>query len=263
MKKERINLKKGFVEKFEFDNMTLHAYQTNDLMNDECLILENNDNLLLLEMPPFHENFDEYSEYVNSLNKKVIGKIYSNHPNGGASLFKDVKSYASEGTIKSMKEGTIKYLNDNFKDSFGDLFDYELPTIDNILKDINVNIEGFNLNIKYNNENIEVEIPKINSIYTHMLGHDVHSIIGGVDHANMLIDELNDYVNKNYNLVLSSHYTPENIDNVKEKIEYIKNIINISNKCNTKEEFIEEVKKEYPNYNGLNYLDMTAANFYK
>ena len=42
MEKTRIDLKKGFVEIYNFGDIKLHAYQTNDLMNNESYILENN-----------------------------------------------------------------------------------------------------------------------------------------------------------------------------------------------------------------------------
>ena len=48
MEKTKINLKKGFVEVYNFGEIKLHSYQTNDLMNDESYILENKDNVLLL-----------------------------------------------------------------------------------------------------------------------------------------------------------------------------------------------------------------------
>ena len=31
--------------------------------------------------------------------------------------------------------------------------------------------------------NIEIEFPQIGCVYTHMLGHDCHSIVAGVGHA--------------------------------------------------------------------------------
>ena len=186
MEKTRINLKKGFVEIYNFGDVKLHAYQTNDLMNDESYILENNENVLLVEFPAFYDNLEEFEEYVKGLNKNIVGKVFSDHPNGGTS-FKDVKGYASGGTIKSMKEGTIHNLVTGFESSFGGAFAKEYHEITDILKDNTVNIGGFELNIIYHDENIEIEFPQINSIYTHMLGHDCHSIVAGAGHADGVI----------------------------------------------------------------------------
>lgn len=262
MKKEKINFEKGFIEVYNFGEIKLHAYQTNDLMNDECYILENDENVLLIELPPFHSNADEFVKYVKGLNKNIVGKVFSDHPNGGVSLFNDVKNYASQGTINSMTSGTIRHLNDGFIPSFGADFDEKLPKITEILSERSYNIGGFELNITYHDENIEIELPQINCIYTHMLGHDVHSIIGGEEHANVIISQLKGYEEKKYTLILSSHYTPETLEDVKEKIEYVNEIKNIAKESSNVEEFKTNVKAKYPNYSGLNYLDMTAASFF-
>ena len=60
MESKRIDLKKGFMEIYDFGEIKLHAYQTNDLMSDESYILENKDNVLLVEFPAFYDNlFDK------------------------------------------------------------------------------------------------------------------------------------------------------------------------------------------------------------
>ena len=261
MESSKINLKKGFVEIYDFGEIKLHAYQTNDLMNDESYILENDNNLLLVEFPAFYDNLEEFEKYVKGLNKNIVGKVFSDHPNGGT-ILKDIKGYASEGTIKSMKEGTINNLVTGFKTSFGGDFAKEYHEITDILKDNTVNIGGFELNITYHDENIEIEFPQINCIYTHMLGHDCHSIVAGEGHADVIISQLTGYKEKGYNLILSSHYVPETISDVETKIDYLKNIKIIAKQSKNINEFKENVKVKYPEYSGLNYLDMTAGFFF-
>lgn len=261
MNSKKINLVKGFVEVYDFGEIKLHAYQTNDLMYDESYILENKDNVLLVEFPAFYDNLKEFEEYVKGLNKNIVGKVFSDHPNGGT-IFNEIKGYASEGTIKSMKEGTIYNLVTGFENSFGGTFAKEYHQITDILKEKRVNIGGFELNITYHEENIEIEFPQINSVYTHMLGHDCHSIVAGENHANVIIEQLKEYKEKGYNLILSSHYTPETLTDVETKIAYLENIKNIAKESKDIIEFKEAVKKEYPNYSGLNYLDMTASYFF-
>ena len=170
-------------------------------MNDESYILENKDNVLLVEFPAFYDNLGEFEEYVKELGKTIVGKIFSYHPNGGT-IFKDVKGYASEGTIKSMKEGTIHNL-----------------------------VTGFELNITYHDENIEIEFPQIGCVYTHMLGHDCHSIVAGESHADVIIEQLKNYKAKGYKLILSSHYTPETLKDVDTKIAYLEELKKIAKEC--------------------------------
>lgn len=95
-----------------------------------------------------------------------------------------------------------------------------------------------------------------------MLGHDCHSIIGGKAHAQMMIDELNGYLEKGYELVLSSHYTPESLKDVRTKIPYLENVISIAGEASDEEYFITRMNKAYPDYSGSNYLSMTASAFF-
>lgn len=262
MESKRIDLKKGFVEVYNFGEIKLHSYQTNDLMYDESYILENKDNVLLVEFPAFYDNLEEFEEYVKGLNKNIVGKVFSDHPNGGT-IFKNVKGYASEGTIKSMTEGTINGLVTSFETAFGGTFAKEYHEITDILKDNKVNIGGFELNITYHDENIEIEFPQIGCIYTHMLGHDCHSIVAGETQANAIIEQLKGYKAKGYNLVLSSHYTPETLKDVDTKISYLEDLKLLANASNNINDFKAQVKSKYPEYSGLNYLDMTAGFFFK
>ena len=57
------------MEVYDFGEIKLHAYQTNDLMNDESYILENKDNVLLVEFPAFYDNLEEFETYVRGIYK--------------------------------------------------------------------------------------------------------------------------------------------------------------------------------------------------
>lgn len=261
MEVSKINLKKGFIDIYNFGDIKLHCYQTNDLMNDESYILENNKNVLLVEFPAFYDNLEEFEKYVGELNKNIVGKVFSDHPNGGT-ILKDVKGYASKGTIKSMKEGTIHNLVTGFEKSFNGAFAKEYHEITNVLEDENVNIGGFELKITYHDENIEIEFPQIGCVYTHMLGHDCHSIVAGEEHANVIIEQLKRYKENGYNLVLSSHYTPETLKDVDTKIAYLEELKELAKESKDSSDFENKVKVKYPEYSGLNYLDMTAGFFF-
>lgn len=50
-------------------------------MNDESYILENKENVLLVEFPAFYDNLEEFEKYVKELNKNIVGKVFSDHPN--------------------------------------------------------------------------------------------------------------------------------------------------------------------------------------
>ena len=128
-----------------------------------------------------------------------------------------------------MKEGTINGLVTGFETAFGGTFAKEYHEITDVLKDNKINIGGFELNITYHDEDIEIEFPQIGCVYTYMLGHDCHSIVAGENHANAIIEQLKVYKARGYNLVLSSHYTPETLKDVDTKIAYLEELKVLAN----------------------------------
>ena len=64
-----------------------------------------------------------------------------------------------------------------------------------------------------------------------MLGHDCHSIVAGVSHADAIISTLKEYIDKGYSLILTSHYTPEDLKDVETKINYLENLKKIASTC--------------------------------
>ncbi len=125
-----------------------------------------------------------------------------------------------------------------------------------------VTIGGIDFIIKKTDEAFDVEIPEINGVYTHMLGHDCHSIVAGADHADAMIAQLRGYIEKGCELILTSHYTPEDLKDAQTKIEYLENLKKIAAGVGNADEFKAEVGKQYPCYSGQNYLDMTAGFFF-
>lgn len=123
-------------------------------------------------------------------------------------------------------------------------------------------IGGIDFVIRQTGEAFDVEIPEINAVYTHMLGHDCHSIVAGAGHADAMIAELKSYIEKGYDLILTSHYTPEDLKDAETKIAYLENLKKIAAGCGDADTFKAEVSKQYPQYSGQNYLDMTAGFFF-
>ena len=112
------------------------------------------------------------------------------------------------------------------------------------------------------NEAFDIEIPEINAVYTHMLGHDCHSIVAGTEHADAMISEIRSYIEKGFDLILTSHYTPEDLKDAETKIAYLENLKQIAADCRNADEFKSKVEEQYPQYSGQNYLDMTAEFFF-
>ncbi len=254
-----VMLAKGEMNIYDFGSIKLHAYKTNDFISDEVFVVEKNGKAVIIESPCFFDNNKELAEYLK--NVEVEGMLIAYH-GAGATFLPDVPKYATKNAIDYMKNGGGKALVDQFTGTFGEIFDSSIHKITNVIGEGKVTIGGIDFIIKQTNEAFDIEIPEINAVYTHMLGHDCHSIVAGAGHANAMIAELESYIQKGYDLILTSHYTPEDLKDAKTKIAYLENLKQIAANCKNADAFKAEVGRQYPQYSGQNYLDMTAGFFF-
>lgn len=254
-----IALNKGEMNIYDFGTIRLHAYKTNDFIDDEVFIAEKDGRAVIIESPCFFDNIKELTEYLNGL--KVEGMLVAYH-GAGATFLPNVPKYATQNAADYSENGGGKALVDNFTNTFGEIFDNSIHKITNIIDEGKLTIGGIDFVIKQTAEAFDIEIPEINAVYTHMLGHDCHSIVAGAGHADGIIAELNSYIKKGYDLILTSHYTPEDLKDAQTKIDYLENLKKIAKTCADADSFKAEVQKQYPAYSGQNYLDMTAGFFY-
>lgn len=261
MENKKVNLNKGYVLVYDFGGVKVHNYNTADYIDDQVILLEKNNKVVVIESPAFYDNNKELESYIESLGATLDGVLLSYHMGGGTFLG-DAKKYATHNADEYGHTGGGKALIDNFTQAFGESFDNNIHSVTNYIEAGKITLTDIEMNIIPTNEGYDIEIPEINSIYTHMLGSDCHSIIAGVEHANAMIETLKGYIAKNYNLILTSHYIPEGVSAVDTKIAYIETLLNIASDCNSASEMIEKVKAEYPNYSGVNYLEMTAGFFF-
>lgn len=258
---KKVEMKRGEMNVYDFGNVRLHAYQTNDPIADEVFILEKAKKAVVIELPCFKDNIQEISAYIATLDVEVEGKLVAYHA-AGASFLPQVKAYGTENSIKYNTEGGGKALVDNFAKIFGEIFDQEMIGTYEVLTEGPVTIAGLELQIVGTPDAYNVEIPAIKTVYLHMMGHDCHSIVAGAGHADALIQELSGYLNRGFELFLTSHYTPENQQDAQAKIAYLENLKKIAARCHSSAEFKAEVEKQYPAYTGENYLEMTAGFFF-
>lgn len=261
MEKEKVGLKKGYVLVYNFGSIKVHNYNTADYIDNQVIMLEKKNKLLVIESPIFYENNMELETYIKSLKLKIEGILLSYHMGGGTFLNGE-KKIATHHADDYGHSGGGKVLVDGFRKTFGEGLDDKIHNVTDYIDEGKVTIADIEMNIIGTNDGYDIEIPEINSIYTHMLGSDCHSIIAGTKHAKFLIETLKEYVEKNYNLILTSHYIPEGIEAVKTKIAYLETVLTIASTCNNAKEMIEKVKEEYPQYSGINYLEMSAGFFF-
>ncbi len=254
-----VKLAKGEMNVYDFGETKLHAYKTNDFIDNEVFIVEKNGKAVVIESPCFFDNIAELTQYLNGM--KVEGILVAYH-GAGATFLPDVPKYATANAVEYSENGGGKGLITNFTKAFGDIFDNSVHKITDIISEGKITIGGIDFAIKQTHEAFDIEIPEINAVYTHMLGHDCHSIVAGAGHADGIISQLKGYIASGYSLILTSHYTPEDLKDAETKIAYLENLKKIADNSDTAETFKAKVKEQYPDYSGENYLDMTAGFFF-
>lgn len=254
-----VALEKGKMNVYDFGEIRLHAYKTNDLIDNEVFIVEKNGTAVLIESPCFFDNIRELTAYLKDM--EVAGMFVAYH-GAGATFLPEVPKYATKNAVDYSENGGGKALIENFANTFGESFDASVHKVDHIIGAGRITVGGIDFEIKPTADAFDIAIPAINAVYTHMLGHDCHSIVAGAAHADGMIAELKGYIAKGYDLILTSHYTPEDLKDAQTKIDYLENLKKIAAACPDAGSFKAEVQKQYPAYGGQNYLDMTAGFFY-
>lgn len=255
-------LAKGEVAVYDFGDIALHAYKTNDLVDDEVFIVEKDGCGIVIEAPCFYDNIRELEAYLADKGIAVEGILIAYHA-AGATLLPGTKVYSTKHADEYGHSGGGAALIGNFTAAFGKAFDNSIFTTTDFIEAGIVTLAGIDFEITETAEAFDIAIPAINAVYTHMLGHDCHSIVAGAGHADAIIAQLEGYQKAGYDLVLTSHYTPEDLKDVQTKIAYLKELKKLATSCNDAESFKAAVKREYPEYAGDNYLDMTAGFFFE
>ena len=254
-------LGKGEVSVYDFGEARLHAYKTNDPIDDEVFIVEKDGKGFVIELAPFFDNIEELTGYIADNGIEIVGIIPPYHM-AGATFLPGTPIYSTKEADEYGHAGGGKALIDNFTVAFGDSFDSSIPDVTDYIEGDELALAGIPMRIVRNQDAFDIEIPAINSVYTHMLGHDCHSIVAGAGHADAIVAQLEGYLAGGFDLVLTSHYTPEDLKDVQTKIDYLKELTRIAAECDSKDAFVAAVGEAFPGYSGQNYLDMTAGFFF-
>ena len=254
-------LDKGRVDIYTKNGITLYAYQTNDAIDDEVFVLAKNGRGVTIELPCFYDNIRELTDFLKHEGITMEGKLVAYHA-AGASFLPEIPVYGTASSIAYNTNGGGAALVANFSSIFGNSFDARLSDVTNVMDEGEIEIAGIRFIVRPNAEAYDLEIPELNCVYTHMMGHDCHSIVAGCPHADGIISQLNYYIRHGFDLVLTSHYTPEDLKDAKTKVDYLNDLKEIAMTCESAEEMKSKVQAKYPNYSGMNYLDMTVGFFF-
>ncbi len=255
------NLETGSVRIYDFEDIALHAYQTNDPLSNEVFVVEKNGRGFVIEYPCFRSNIVELETYLTKNSISIEGIVASYHM-AGASFLSGTPVYATKEASEYGHAGGGKALIDGFAATFGSSFDSSVAKVTNIIEGNTLTLAGVNLLIARNNDAFDIELPQLGAVYLHMMGHDCHSIVGGAAHADALIAQLQGFLEKDISLVLTSHYTPEEQKDVRAKIAYLKDLKALAAASENADDFKHAVEEKYPAYAGQNYLEMTCGFFF-
>ena len=261
--KSHITLKSGSVNIYDYGDVKLHAYFTNDPLADVAYIVEGKEALAGIELPAFTAGLNTWKDYVESLGKPMNDIFIVCHP-AGASYIKGMNVYGTEGAQKSIVSGSTGATTQGLFAAFGTDFHGgdDTAAITNTVSG-KVQLAGVDFEVIDRGESYDLAIPSLNVVYTHMLGKTTHSILTSEAHIEAFLQMLKEYQAAGYAMILTSHGGPEGQDAVAEKISYLNKTKEIMQQSKTADEFKANMKAAFPAYDGENYLDMTAGFLYK
>ena len=134
-----MTLSKGEMNVYDFGDMRLHAYKTNDLIDDEVFIVEMDGKAVIIESPCFFDNIRELTAYLKDM--EIAGMLIAYH-GAGASFLPDAAKYATKNAVDYSENGGGKALIDNFTTAFGDAFDSSVHKITHVVGEGYVTIGG-------------------------------------------------------------------------------------------------------------------------
>lgn len=127
-----VNLGKGEMNIYDFGGIRLHAYKTNDFIDDEVFIIEKGGKAVVIESPCFFDNNSELARYLE--NMQVEGMLIAYH-GAGASFLPEVPKYATQNAVDYSQNGGGKELVDKFTGASGEAFDSSIHKITNIINE--------------------------------------------------------------------------------------------------------------------------------
>ena len=177
-----VALDKGRVDVYTKNGVALYAYQTRDLIDNEVFVLAKKGRGVVIELPCFFDNIRELTDFLKSEGVTVEAKFVAYHA-AGASFLPEVPAYGTESSVAYNTTGGGAGLVANFENAFDDSFDPAICEVDHVLEEGEIELAGIRFAVKPNAEAFDLEIPEINCVYTHMMGHDCHSIVAGCPHC--------------------------------------------------------------------------------
>lgn len=259
--------------KFEVKDLgefKLHSYVTADPLGDINYLIEGKDGIVVVEPPAFYDNIKEMNSYIAKLGKPVV-KVISNYHVAGYSGFEASKYIMVEG-MPEFSEGPVyggmlNHFGNVFKDKM-DVSKYGKTAI--AAKDAKEKWAGVEFQFA---PGVVSDFPAASIIigkkvyYTHFTPAKAHPSplqIHSRDAVNAVLAELEKVKASGCDVIIGGHgMATTDLATVEFEIAYLKKISEIVSKETTKEEFVAEVQKAYPNLAGSDNLTGIATALYQ
>lgn len=254
----------GEVTIYDFGNIKLHSYKSNDPLGDVSYAFESDSAIVILESAAFKPQIREWANYLNSLGKSLEGSIMAYHAVGGSTYNLPIP-YATQNALDTWKASSTGERATRFAARFGNDLDTDTPTQINLVKFGETKTIGA-MQFKFidvGDSAFNVEVPQINVIYRHSFAPNSHTAVRSIKHLDDELKTLRQYKKKGYVLILSSHSVPVDQNAVAQKISYFNTIKSLAKKCKTKDEFLTQAKDAFPDYAGESDLERTANALYQ
>lgn len=103
-----VKLAKGEMNVYDFGTVKLHAYKTNDFIDNEVFIVEKNGKAVIIESPCFFDNISELKGYLKGTEE--CGMLIAYH-GAGASFLPGVPRYATKTLWNIPKTAEERHLS--------------------------------------------------------------------------------------------------------------------------------------------------------
>lgn len=269
-KMNNVEIIKGKLEVFDFENFKLHVYATNDALADASFIVEGKTGLVTLEHPLFNDNIAEFNAYINALGKPVE-KIIANYHTGGYSDFHNHDIVMAKGMPEFEQGPAYAGMMKHFAATFGNAIDMRphahAEEVDfgttNTWAGVNFTfVNGASSDFPAASINIGNEV-----YYMHFAVAKMHVSALQISSANAIDAEIasaQKALESGCKLFIGCHGAPvAKVDDVRFKLSYLQTIKDLVAKNSTSEAFIAAMKQAYPNLPGEDNLAALAANLYK
>lgn len=257
---------KGRFEVYNFDNFKLHVYYTNDALGDVSYIIEGDDSLVTMEQPLFKDNASEFDAYLFKLNKPVEKRIADYHVGGTDN--NDIVMV--EGMPEFTKGEAYRGMMESFKQTFGDAITAEPSGKISEVK--------FGVTYKWADVTFEFlpgtasDFPGASILigkkvyYTHWTptrAHVSHLQISSSAAIDAEISEAKKSLVSGAKLFIGGHGGATECDDVEFKISYLEKMKETFAENKSAQDFIDAMKKAYPELPGESGLTDLAKALYK